>query len=58
MTLAPWGDLTIFAAVMEIGFATCVFVYIGDGVAAGESAMIRCGASLSTGTSELGLLAT
>lgn len=29
MTLGPWGDLTIFAAVMEIVFATCVFVYIG-----------------------------
>lgn len=28
MSLGPWGDLTIFAAVMEIVFATCVFVYI------------------------------
>lgn len=24
-----WGDFTILAAVMEIVFATCVFVYIG-----------------------------
>lgn len=29
MNLGPWGDLTILAAVMEIVFATCVFVYIG-----------------------------
>ena len=29
MNLGPWGDLTIFAAVMEMVFATCVFVYIG-----------------------------
>jgi len=28
MSLGPWGDLTIFAAVMEMVFATCVFVYI------------------------------
>lgn len=28
MNLGPWGDLTIFAAVLEIVFATCVFVYI------------------------------
>src|SRR6201988_1633665 len=28
MDLGPWGDLTILAAVMEIVFATCVFVYI------------------------------
>ena len=28
MNLGPWGDLTIFAAVMELVFATCVFVYI------------------------------
>ncbi|GAY19236.1 hypothetical protein [Mycobacterium sp. shizuoka-1] len=29
MNLGPWGDLTIFAGVMEIVFATGVFVYIG-----------------------------
>ena len=29
MHLYPWGDLTILAAVLEIVFATCVFVYIG-----------------------------
>lgn len=29
MSLGPWGDLTIFAAVMEVVFATCVCVYIG-----------------------------
>lgn len=29
MNLGLWGDLTIFAGVMEVGFATCVFVYIG-----------------------------
>lgn len=29
MSLGPWGDLTILAAVLEIVFATCVFVYIG-----------------------------
>ena len=28
MNLGPWGDLTIFAAVMEMVFATCVFTYI------------------------------
>ena len=28
MNLGPWGDLTILAVVMEILFATCVFVYI------------------------------
>ena len=28
MNLGPWGDLTILAAVMEVVFATCVFVYI------------------------------
>ena len=29
MNLGPWGYLTILAAVMELVFATCVFVYIG-----------------------------
>ena len=29
MNLGGWGDLTILAAVMEILFAICVFVYIG-----------------------------
>lgn len=29
MNLGPWGDLTILAAVLEVVFATCVFVYIG-----------------------------
>jgi len=29
VSLGPWGDLTILAAVLEIVFATCVFVYIG-----------------------------
>jgi hypothetical protein len=29
VNLGGWGDLTILAAVMEIVFATCVFVYIG-----------------------------
>ena len=29
MNLGPWGDLTILAAVLEIVFATCVFVFIG-----------------------------
>ena len=29
MNLGPWGDLTILAAVLEIVFATGVFVYIG-----------------------------
>lgn len=29
MNLGPWGDLTIFAGVMEAVFATCVFVYVG-----------------------------
>jgi hypothetical protein len=28
VNLGPWGDLTVFAAVMEIVFATCVFVYV------------------------------
>jgi hypothetical protein len=28
VNLGPWGDLTVLAAVLEIGFATCVFVYI------------------------------
>ena len=28
MNLGPWGDLTILAAVMELAFVTCVFVYI------------------------------
>lgn len=28
MSLGPWGDLTMLAALMEIVFATCVFVYI------------------------------
>jgi hypothetical protein len=28
VNLGPWGDLTILAAVMEMVFATCVFVYI------------------------------
>ena len=28
MDLGLWGDLTILAAVMEMVFATCVFVYI------------------------------
>ncbi len=28
MTLGPWGDLTIFAGVMELVFASCVFVFI------------------------------
>ncbi len=28
MNLGLWGDLTILAAVMELVFATCVFVYI------------------------------
>lgn len=28
MNLGPWGDLTVFAAVIEVVFATCVFVYI------------------------------
>lgn len=28
MTLGPWGDLTILAAVMEVVFATGVFIYI------------------------------
>ncbi|WP_029112337.1 hypothetical protein [Mycobacterium sp. URHB0044] len=30
MSLGPWGDLTILAAVLEVVFATCVFVYIGQ----------------------------
>ncbi len=29
MTLGPWGDLTILAAVLEIAFVVCVFVFIG-----------------------------
>ncbi|MBE1550698.1 hypothetical protein GGC64_004738 [Mycobacterium sp. OAS707] len=29
MDLGGWGDLTILAAVMEMVFATCVFVYFG-----------------------------
>ena len=29
MSLGPWGDLTVLAALLEIVFATCVFVYIG-----------------------------
>ncbi|MCV7174182.1 hypothetical protein [Mycolicibacterium sphagni] len=29
MNLGPWGDLTVFAGLMEFVFATCVFVYIG-----------------------------
>ncbi|AKK30016.1 hypothetical protein [Mycobacterium sp. EPa45] len=29
MNLGPWGDLTILAAMLEIVFAACVFVYIG-----------------------------
>jgi len=28
VNLGPWGDLTILAVVMEVVFATCVFVYI------------------------------
>lgn len=28
VNLGPWGDLTILAVVLEIAFATCVFVYI------------------------------
>jgi hypothetical protein len=28
VNLGPWGDLTILAGVMELVFATCVFVYI------------------------------
>jgi hypothetical protein len=28
VNLGAWGDLTIFAAVMELVFAACVFVYI------------------------------
>jgi len=28
MTLGPWGDLTVLAAVAEVVFATCVFIYI------------------------------
>ncbi|WP_123025100.1 hypothetical protein [Mycolicibacterium stellerae] len=28
MNLGPWGDLTILAALMEMVFATCVFIYI------------------------------
>jgi hypothetical protein len=28
VNLGPWGDLTILAAVLEMVFATCVFVYM------------------------------
>jgi hypothetical protein len=28
VNLGPWGDLTIFAGVMEVFFASCVFVYM------------------------------
>jgi len=28
VNLGPWGDLAILAAVMEVFFATCVFVYM------------------------------
>jgi hypothetical protein len=28
VNLGPWGGLTVLAAVMEVVFATCVFVYI------------------------------
>lgn len=28
MNLGLWGDLTVFAGVMEVVFATCVFVFI------------------------------
>ncbi|MGK2879361.1 MAG: hypothetical protein ACSLE6_00725 [Mycobacterium sp.] len=28
MNLGVWGDLTIFAALMEVVFAACVFVYL------------------------------
>lgn len=28
MNLGPWGYLTIFAGLMELFFATCVFVYV------------------------------
>ncbi|MDT5069338.1 MAG: hypothetical protein QOK02_5493 [Mycobacterium sp.] len=28
MNLGPWGDLTVLAAVAEVVFATCVFIYI------------------------------
>jgi len=28
VNLGPWGDLTILAALMEVAFTTCVFVYI------------------------------
>ena len=60
MNLGPWGDLTIFAGVMEAVFATCVFVYIsrlerrtshplGDRVGAHKAvlAKIRAGEPLS-----------
>ena len=29
VNLGPWGDLTILAAVLEIAFVVCVFVFIG-----------------------------
>ena len=28
MNLGPWGDLTVLAALMELFFAACVFVYV------------------------------
>jgi hypothetical protein len=28
MNLGPWGDLTILAAIAELVFATCVFLYV------------------------------
>jgi hypothetical protein len=28
VNLGPWGDLTVLAAVAEVVFATCVFIYI------------------------------
>jgi len=28
MNLGPWGDLTVFAAIAELVFATCVFLYV------------------------------
>ena len=60
MTLGIWGDLTILAAVLEIVFATCVFVYIsrlerrrshplGDQVGAHKAvlAKVRTGAPMT-----------
>ena len=29
MTIDPWGDLAVLAAVVEVVFAVCVFLYIG-----------------------------